>query len=259
MEQSQGDFCQSPQTELKESKSILEKLKEYHVAAKKCHEDIEVVSKELTATLLEAKSIKGSCEEVLRASTNVALAASFEKRAKDLTRSRRLWTAALILALIFGVLISTARIQSLADILSGYEVRWAVIFVHILLAAISVGAPLWFAWVATKQISHLFKLSEDYAFKAAVATAYEGYRRDSSNIDNLFVSILFGSTPDRVEESPMRFIDELRHGGSINELLASNEFKYALENNPKLYSMLKNLSIKKQGSKSNSSVKETVK
>ena len=57
----------------------------------------------------------------------------------------------------------------------------------------------------------------------------------------------------------MRFIDELRHGGSINELLASNEFKYALENNPKLYSLLKKSYIKKQDSKSNSSVKETVK
>jgi hypothetical protein len=80
-----------------------------------------------------------------------------------------------------------------------------------------VGAPLWFAWVATKQLGQRFRLAEDYGFKASVAKAYEGYRRDAVRIDPRFEAQLFGIALRRLEEAPLRMIEEEAHGSPWHE------------------------------------------
>ena len=52
------------------------------------------------------------------------------------------------------------------------------IFLNILISVLSIAAPVWFAWVSTKQIGYCFRLSEDYGFKASIAAAYEGFRKE---------------------------------------------------------------------------------
>lgn len=63
---------------------------------------------------------------------------------------------------------------------------------------------MWFAWLATKQIGQRFHLAEDYAFKASVAKAYEGYRKEAARIDPEFEARLFGSALTRLDEAPLR-------------------------------------------------------
>jgi hypothetical protein len=105
---------------------------------------------------------------------------------------------------------------------------------QIVLSALSVGAPLWFAWLATKQIGQRFKLAEDYAFKASVAKAYEGYRREAARIDIAFESRLFSSALARLEEAPLRLIGATEHGSPFHELISSDAFLKAMEAVPAL-------------------------
>ena len=95
----------------------------------------------------------------------------------------------------------------------------SLVFVNLVLAVLSIAAPVWFAWIATKQIGHRFRLSEDYAFKASVARAYEGYRREAAKLDEDFAKRLFASALDRLEEPPLRFVEQETHGSPWHELL----------------------------------------
>lgn len=83
----------------------------------------------------------------------------------------------------------------------------------------SVIAPLWFAWLATKQISQRFKLAEDYDFKASVAKAYEGYKKEAAKIDEEFEARLFNVALTRLEEAPLRLVNSVNHGSPTHEVI----------------------------------------
>lgn len=100
---------------------------------------------------------------------------------------------------------------------------------QIALSLLSVGAPLWFAWLATKQIGQRFKLAEDYGFKASVAKAYEGYRKEAARIDEAFEARLFASALTRLEEAPLRLVGNTEHGSPWHELISSDAFQEALK------------------------------
>ena len=105
---------------------------------------------------------------------------------------------------------------------------------HALLSLLSVGGPLWFAWVATKQLAQRFRLAEDYGYKASVAKAYEGYRKEAARLDPIFEARLFSSALTRLEEPPLRLIQGQIHGSPWHELITSEEFTKALEIIPEL-------------------------
>jgi hypothetical protein len=99
-----------------------------------------------------------------------------------------------------------------------------------LLSVFSIGAPLWFAWLSTRQINQRFKLAEDYAYKSSVAKAYEGYRNEASKTSNgEFQKRLFDSALSRLEEPPLRFMQEHDHSTPWAELLNSKAFQQFLD------------------------------
>ena len=100
------------------------------------------------------------------------------------------------------------------------------------LSLLSVGAPLWFAWLATKQIGQRFRLAEDYAFKASVAKAYEGYRKEAARIDPAFEHRLFGSALTRLDEAPLRLVETGTHGSPWHELANSEAVRRTFDAAP---------------------------
>ncbi|MEQ7422004.1 hypothetical protein ABQE70_21290 [Xanthomonas campestris pv. campestris] len=87
--------------------------------------------------------------------------------------------------------------------------------------------------MATKQIGERFKLSEDYAFKASVAKAYEGYRREAEAIaDEGMATRLFESALTRLEEAPLRFVEQESHGSPWNDFASSPAFQEAMNKIP---------------------------
>ena len=86
----------------------------------------------------------------------------------------------LLTSLITGGIIGYYRFEALAKSLENTNPQGVVVWMNIVLSLISLAVPIWLAWLATKQINQRFRLSEDYAFKAPVAKAYEGYRRDAA-------------------------------------------------------------------------------
>ena len=105
-----------------------------------------------------------------------------------------------------------------------------------LISIAAIGAPVWFAWLATKQVGYCFRLSEDYAFKAATAGSFEGFRREIESLtaddenesnDELRLKLLT-TVLTRLDEQPLRYVDSKVHGSPFHEALL-NRFKTKLE------------------------------
>jgi len=182
----------------------------------------------------EAEKTMSQCEEAYRASTTRGLASAFDQRAIRHGWSMLGWVLGLVLALVAGALAGEERVKMLSSVLSAPQASAGAIVMQALLLLASVGAPVWFAWLATKQIGQRFRLAEDYSFKASVAKAYEGYRKEAARIHPEFESRLFDSALSRLEEPPLRLVESETHGSPWHELIASDAFMKALELVPEL-------------------------
>lgn len=182
----------------------------------------------------QAAKLVQQCEEAYRITTTKGLASAFDQRATSLAKSMWVWVAGLLVALYFGADIGANRIQLLSGSLNAAEPRWGVIWMQALLSFLTIGGPLWFSWLATKQIGQRFRLAEDYAFKASVAKAYEGYRREAARIDEVFEARLFSAALSRLEEAPLRLVEGATHGSPWHELISSQAFLSALDTAPAL-------------------------
>lgn len=198
---------------------------------------------------VRAKEVLEKSEQALRSSTSVGLAAAFSNRANALNASIRWWVAGLTAALLIGAIAAYYRIDFLGKIIAGDEPNWGVLIMHLLLSAMSIGGPLWFAWMATNQITYRFKLAEDYSFKSSVATAYEGYRKEAASIDENFTHRLFGSALDRLDEAPMRVMDQKISSSPLHDLLETDAFKTAVDKFPDLGKAVGDVLKKKSGSR----------
>lgn len=181
-----------------------------------------------------AQKLIAQCEAAYHITTTKGLAGAFDQRATSLAWSMRGWVAGLAAALIAGSWIGSVRLSTLAAALAQSTLNWPVIVSNIVLSILGVCAPLWFAWLATKQIGQRFRLSEDYAFKASVAKAYEGYRKEAAVLDPNFQASLFQSALSRLDEAPLRLVEAEHHGSPFAEMLSSDTVKNAIKIAPDL-------------------------
>ncbi|MFP1453590.1 hypothetical protein ACLB1N_32520 [Escherichia coli] len=86
------------------------------------------------------------------------LAGAFQDKAEKLNRSIRWWVCGLIGALVAGAAVGYTRLHALEAYLSNPDASGIKLAIQLLLSILSVGAPLWFAWLATKQIGQRFRL-----------------------------------------------------------------------------------------------------
>lgn len=217
---------------LKQSKKVIEKAEKDSTLS---HEKISEILLSADKLLFDvkhsdvtAKKIVEQCEDAYRITTTKGLAASFELRAKELNQSMWGWVGLLLVSLVVGGIIGSSRFESITTLLKdNKDLNTGFIVMEFVLAVLSIGAPIWFAWIATKQIGQRFKLSEDYGFKASVAKAYEGFKKEAIRIDEKLEHRLFSSALTRLEEAPLRLMDDKTHGSPWHELFESNQIKSA--------------------------------
>ncbi len=197
------------------------------------HKTVQEVSTIISNKKDEADKLVAQCEEAYKITTTKGLAAAFDQRAIKLSNSMWVWVLGLLFALGFGIYIGSHRFEALNSAMKS-QTQAGYIWIQIFLSILSLGAPIWFAWIATKQISQRFKLSEDYAYKASVAKAYEGYRKEAARIDEELEGRLFSSALTRLEEAPLRLMESEHHGSPWHELISSDQFKEALDKVPSL-------------------------
>ncbi|MDO9442923.1 MAG: hypothetical protein Q7T73_18725 [Beijerinckiaceae bacterium] len=161
--------------------------------------------------------IKKAAEEALGKATTAGLAGAFHDRAKSLRTGLICWVVGLVLALCGAVIIGVWR-ASVLTVTMTPETPLRFFVFHAALSFSVLGGFLWFSWLATKQIGNIFRVSEDYAFKASVAKAYEGYRKEAKDIDPNFARQLFRSALSRFDEAPLRHVERQVDGSPLMDL-----------------------------------------
>ncbi|WP_143518154.1 hypothetical protein [Pseudomonas sp. PIC25] len=198
----------------------------------KSKSDAEKIADVMKACSEDAAAVLERCETAYASATSQGLAAAFQERSVLLNKSIKSWVAGLAVALIVGGVFGSQQIAKLSETINGNSNSTEVIIINLVLAVLSVGAPIWFAWISTKQIGDRFKLSEDYAFKASISRAYEGYRREAARLDKDLELSLLSSALNRLDELPLRLVDPKSHGSPWHELLSSEAIKEAVKTVP---------------------------
>lgn len=211
---------------------LLKFAKQDYTDISKFETDAGVSKSNLTKMESEAKAALEKCHSAYAAATSQGLATAFSERSSALATSMWVWTIAFVVALVVGAVFGTQRVHQIGELLKNPAMTNWALGVNLFLAALSVGAPIWFGWMATKQINQRFRLSEDYAFKAAVSRAYEGYRKEAARIDKDLEARLLASALNRLDEQPLRFVETDNHGSPWHELASSDLVKAALSTIP---------------------------
>lgn len=181
----------------------------------------------------EAAVIIDRCDEAYRTSTSEGLASAFSERAKKLNSSMWVWVAGLVIALVISGTHGVKQLNMLADVMSkSTPGNYGIVWFNLILALLSIGGPVWLAWVATKQIGQRFRLAEDYGYKATISKAYEGYRREALKLDPKLELRLFDSALTRLDEMPLRLVETHTHGSPWHELFSSKLIKDAVQTVP---------------------------
>jgi len=198
----------------------------------KSKDDAEKISEIMKGFSEDAAAVLERCETAYASATSQGLAAAFQERSVLLNKSIKSWVAGLAVALIAGGYFGSQQIAKLSEAINGNNSPTEVVIINLILAILSVGAPIWFSWISTKQIGDRFKLSEDYAFKASISRAYEGYRREAARLDKDLELSLLSSALNRLDELPLRLVDPKNHGSPWHELISSEAIKEAVKTVP---------------------------
>lgn len=195
-------------------------------------ETVEGVQKDLSQVVIDTAEVVKKADQAYSAATSQGLASAFAERSVKLGQSMILWVVALVLSLGLGSWFGKGQLEHLAELIKVPGASDTTIWINLVLSIFSVGAPIWFAWLSTKQIGQRFRLSEDYAFKATVSKAYEGYRREANRIDPALESQLLRSALTRLDEQPLRFVEPASYGSPWHELISSDAIKDAIKSVP---------------------------
>lgn len=196
-------------------------------------EMIEGLRTKLQSAEKEAQDTLEKVHQAYRAATSQGLAQAFSEKSVSLNQSMLLWVLVLLGALFVAGVLAQQRFPEILNAVTG-KPEWGVVLLNLSLGALTFAPAIWVAWVSTKQIGQRFRLSEDYAYKAALATAYEGYRTEAAKLDPLFEAQLFATALGRLDELPLRLVERDVHGSPWHELVSSPEFTEAVEKFPEL-------------------------
>lgn len=184
---------------------------------------------EINSAVNDANALVTQLKELHRVGTSTTLAGAFQGKANSLVFS--LWSWVVILAIaLFGIFfLGHDRIADISKYMASEKVNWDGVWINVVLTVLSVSPAIWLGWLASKQISQRFKLAEDYAYKASISNAYEGYRREAVGMDKEFQARLFGTALTRLEEIPIRLVDHAHHASPLHEFFNSIPFSEAME------------------------------
>lgn len=225
-------FTQKQLTEALREVELQQKAAQKHeIAAGLSAAEAALKKVALDKTAEDVENYLSNIKDAYRAVTSQGLAQAFRDREHALNRSMLIWVLGLLAALSAAGIIGAERFPHVIAAVTG-KPEWGVVLVNVTLAAFTVAPAVWFAWVSTKQIGQRFRLAEDYAYKAAISAAYEGYRLEAARLDPLLEAQLFASALARLDELPLRLIEQNVAGSPLQDLIKSIEFKQAADSIP---------------------------
>lgn len=174
--------------------------------------------KEAETHALEAQKKLAETIKTLEKSITASLGGAFAEKERE-SRSRDKWWLCLLTISVFGLWwLGSTRYEQIATLIAS-KATVDQFLVQALFGLSTLSAPIWLAWLATKRLSKTYAISEDYAYKSAVAQAYQGYRDSVKDGDEQMRLRLFATVVTQLDASPVRFINNQHPGTPWQDLM----------------------------------------
>ncbi|HEX7965334.1 MAG TPA: hypothetical protein VF651_06415 [Gammaproteobacteria bacterium] len=162
-------------------------------------------------------ALRDQADAALRGASRVGLAKSFADRRQSLDTARKAWFglfAFALLCLVFGTGVLANEIMSLNP--NSQPSEYVKLVIHLL-----IGFPfIWVAWFAVRQFGRTARLSEDYAFKEAVAMSFAGYAKEMG-ADPEMLKKLQQTAIDTFGANPIRVLSESEPVSPAHDLVST--------------------------------------
>ncbi len=155
-----------------DSKEILAAMREVQSTASEANGRVVRYENQISELSQAFSAMEAKLEGLLPGATSAGLASAFLKQKTRFSKARPWWIGLFVLAL-FGLMLDAWLERS-----PGGLETWDIILRHLMNRLPIVGPLLWLAIYAAHQYSLALRMEEDYAFKEAVSTAFEGYKRE---------------------------------------------------------------------------------
>lgn len=191
-----------------ETELIQTKNEENQLLIDKFKKTLEV---QLSINKTQQDYIQKTIEDVSRA----GMAGSFKKRKDELKWIQLAWAISTILSIAGLLVISYTIIKPL---IGQPDIKMAQFYIKIPVFA----AAVWLGWFCAKQYGFTSRIMEDYSFKYAVSLAFEGYKKETQEINEDLQQQLLELTILNISKNPVsNFDSKSNHGTPYNEMFES--------------------------------------
>jgi hypothetical protein len=154
----------------------------------------------------------------LENSITASLGGAFQKKANNAKWLDLAWLFVLVVGIGAIISLGYLRYPATAALISERaEIQY--LSFQLLFSLATLSGPIWLSWVATKRLARTFAISEDYAYKAAIAQAYQGYRDSVKDADPLMQQRLFATVITHLDANPVRFLSGQHPATPLQDLL----------------------------------------
>lgn len=181
------------------------------VEFKKLSESLRANKQELAALFEEFESYRDRVDDLLEDANRAGMAGSFVSRKVELEDALKLWRNVFAGTLVCLILMAVYIVGP------SLSTDWKMALMRLPLSA-----PLvWLGWFAAKQYGYVVRLREDYAYKAASAMAFEGFKREAKEGEDGIQRKLLETAIKHFGDNPIRLYekDSGNHGSPLHELL----------------------------------------
>ena len=197
------------QADISKLKKEIEQILEASLANKSdIKTQIESLNTQIDLNNKHQEHIQNTIEDVSR----YGMAGSFKKRKDELKWAQWIWAGATLFSLVGLLIISYSIMEPLLK--NGLsDINQLFFKIPIFASAV------WLGWFCSRQYGFNTRIREDYAYKYAISMAFEGYKKETKDINPDLLEKLIELTIFNTARSPERIFNTKTNPGSpYNEM-----------------------------------------
>jgi len=164
----------------KDAKIKLESMSELTGRGEAMSANVKEYEETLSVLEREFKDVRSKVEALLPGAASASLASSFATQKNRFATPQKFWKTSFIGCI--GLLLIVAGIGGLGTLSGTEPSTWDSIFRHFVQRLPYVIPLVWLGVYSGRQYMLSLRMEEEYAFKEATSTAFEGYKREMASI-----------------------------------------------------------------------------
>jgi len=177
-----SDIVAQTQALLKQAQDAEENLKQVLEHLAKSDEIATGHEKRVEALNAELQDLVKRVEGLLPGATSAGLASSFNKQKSRFTDPQKLWLRTFVISILGLVVVALPSFFAAIGLTHPADQSWNSTWRSLTLRLPIVAPIIWLAIYAGRNYMMSLRMEEDYAYKEAISTAFEGYKREMVGI-----------------------------------------------------------------------------